>query len=182
MSRRVWPFVAIMLAGVVALGVAAVLLQRADGSVEPVADPAERERIGAQALKLVSFSPDRIGYEVRFAPGRAGVRAQIDRSERMISVYLRDGDAPHIVAHDIAHELGHAFDQTRMDDADRTAYLAARGLTGAAWLPAGDSDYASGAGDFAEVFSLCFAASPDFRSELAPRPEDPCELLPREAL
>jgi hypothetical protein len=110
------------------------------------------------------------------------VRAQVDRSNATISVYLRDGDAPHVVAHDIAHELGHAYDQTRMSDADRRDYLARRGVPDAAWLPTGDSDYAVGAGDFAEVFALCHSASPDFRGMLAPRPENACELLPQEAL
>ena len=183
MTRRVWPFAVIMLAAVAALAVAAVLLQRAgDSDVVPVDDAAERQRIGAAAMALVSFDPARVGYAVTFAPGRVGLRAQTDRSARAITVYLRDGDAPHVVAHDVAHELGHAFDMARMDDAARMSFLAARGVPGAAWNPTGASDYAAGAGDFAEVFALCFSASPDFRSELAPRPENPCELLPREVL
>ena len=67
----------------------------------------------------------------------------------------------------------------RMNDAERRAYLVD---AGAFPLPRGsrqrDSDYAVGAGDFAEVFALCHSASPDFRSRLAPRPATPCELLP----
>lgn len=167
----------------VAAGVIAFVGLRDSGerAVRPVTDPAERARVGADALALVRFDPGELGYAVRFEPGRAGVRAQVDRSSQTISVYLRRGDLPHVVAHDIAHELGHAYDQSRMDDAGRAAYLSRRGVPTAAWLPAGGSDYAVGAGDFAEVFALCNAASPDFRSELAPRPENPCELLPNGA-
>ena len=43
------------------------------------------------------------------------------------------------------------------------------------------SDYRSGAGDFAEVFALCHSVSPVFRSRLAPRPQDPCAVLPKSA-
>jgi hypothetical protein len=144
----------------------------------PVTDPAELTRLGADALALVNVDPKTSGYGITFAPGRDGVRAQTDRSTKTISVYLRDGDLPHVVAHDIGHELGHVYDQSSMDAATRAAYLEHRGVAGAAWLPDGASDYAVGAGDFAEVYALCHAASPDFRSELAPRPESPCDLLP----
>lgn len=86
-----------------------------------------------------------------------------------------------MIAHDIAHELGHAYDAVRLTDADREAYLTRRGVPGAPWLPEGASDYAVGAGDFAEVFALCHAASPDFRGTLAARPDQACESLPVEA-
>lgn len=173
----------VLLATALAAGVIAFVGLRDSGEsvVRPVTDRAERDRGGADALELVRFDPGKLGYAIRFEPGRAAVRAQVDRSSQTINVYLRRGDLPHVVAHDIAHELGHAYDQSRMDDAGRAAYLSRRGVPAAAWLPDGGSDYAVGAGDFAEVFALCNAASPDFRSELAPRPENPCELLPNGA-
>ena len=163
-----------------AAGVLALVTSRSSDqpSVRPVTDRAELTRIGANALTLVGYDPSSLGYRVQFEPGRTGVRAQADRSSQTISVYLRRGDLPHVVAHDIAHELGHAYDRERMSDAERRAYLSRRGVTSATWLPATDSDYAVGAGDFAEVFALCHSASPDFRSRLAPRPASPCELLP----
>jgi len=69
-----------------------------------------------------------------------------------------------------------------MSAGQRAAYLRARGVPGAAWAPdAGASDYRSGAGDFAEVFALCQAASSVYRSRLAPRPQDPCAVLPKSA-
>jgi hypothetical protein len=163
-----------------AIGILGSVTSRNPGerSVRPVTDGAELTSIGANALTLVGYDPSSLGYRVRFEPGRTDVRAQVDRSSETISVYLRRGDIAHVVAHDIAHELGHAYDQQRMNDAERRAYLASRGVPAAAWLPTADSDYAVGAGDFAEVFALCHSASPDFRSRLAPRPASPCELLP----
>lgn len=163
---------------------AAVLVAGRGGgaSIRPVTGAAELDRIGGQAMRLVTFDAGRVGYTIRFQPGRDGVRARTDRMARTISVFLRHGDAPHVVGHDIAHELGHAYDDVRMDDGARRAYLARRGVPAAPWLPAGDSDYGVGAGDFAEVFALCHSASPDFRGELAPRPANACELLPAGAL
>ena len=150
--------------------------------VNPITDRTEQSRVGNDALALVGFPAARVGYEVRFDAGRAGTRAQVDTDAKEITVFLRRGDTPAIVAHDIAHEIGHAVDAERLDDAGRRTYLARRGVPGAEWLPGAASDYASGAGDFAEVFALCHAASADFRGTLAGRPENACELLPAEAL
>lgn len=154
---------------------------RGSAAVAGITDAAEQQLAGGAALELVRVDPASLGYTVVFAAGRPGVRADLDRSSKTIRVYLRRGDTRAIVAHDIAHELGHAYDAERMTDASRRAYLDRRGVPAAAWTATDASDYAVGAGDFAEVYALCHAASPDFRSTLAPRPERACELLPQEA-
>ena len=110
------------------------------------------------------------------------MRAETDTGARTITLFLDPADAPHRVAHDIAHELGHAWDSRHLDDAGRRAYLRGRGAAGAGWWPDRRSaDYATGAGDFAEVFARCHAASPEFRSRLAPAPADACAALPAAA-
>ena len=130
------------------------------------------------ALALVGVSAQEIGYRLLVAAPRADLRAQVDHGARTITVFLDPAEAPHLVAHDIAHEIGHAVDHVRLSDADRRAYLARRGVADAPWWPSAADDATSGAGDFAEVFALCHAASPDFRSRLAARPERACSLLP----
>jgi hypothetical protein len=136
-----------------------------------------------RALALISFDPASLGHRIEVAPARPDVRAELDRRTETITLYARAGDPPHRWAHDLAHEFGHAFDDLRLTDSGRRAYLTRRGVPGATWAAApGASDYATGAGDFAEVFALCHAASPDFRSRLASRPEDPCTVLPSAAL
>jgi hypothetical protein len=144
-------------------------------------DPAAQRAALRRALALVS-RPDRMGYRIVTAPPRPGVRAETNTGTRTITVYLDPPDASHRVAHDIAHELGHAWEADHLDAAGRRAYLRARGAAGAAWWPApGTADYATGAGDFAEVFARCHAASPEFRSRLAPAPADSCAALPAAA-
>ncbi len=179
-----------LLAGAVVLGAALALslaLVVADGHGQgrqegapfvPINDPAQLRAAGRRAAALVSYRWQGLGYRLSFAPGKRGLRGQTDRDARTITVYLAKNDTPHRVAHDIAHELGHAVDDRLLTPADRRSYLRLRGRPGTAWWPGGKrSDYESGAGDFAEVFALCHAASPEFRSRLAPRPKSPCALL-----
>jgi hypothetical protein len=130
------------------------------------------------AEPLMSVGAGALGYRVALAPSRPGVEADIDREQRRITLFLSAHEVPHLVAHDLAHEIGHAVDLARLTEADRRAYLVRRGRPGGPWWPRGASDYAVGAGDFAEVYALCHAASPTFRSTLAPRPADPCAVLP----
>jgi hypothetical protein len=178
-SRR--PLVAA--AAVLALAPAAALGAAKPVAVQPVTGAAALKAAGGSALALVSYRVGPLGYSIRFAPGRTGVRADTDIAARRITIFLRKGDVPSLVSHDIAHEMGHAFDATRMSAAARRAYLRARGVPRAAWWPKRTgSDYAVGAGDFAEVFALCHAPSAVFRSTLAPRPANPCGLLPAAAL
>lgn len=72
----------------------------------------------------------------------------------------------------LAHELGHAVDLTYGGPARRASYLSVRGLpaSSARWPCATCPDFASGAGDFAEVFAVWLVVSRDFRSRLAGRP------------
>ena len=129
-----------------------------------------------------SPAPAELGYRLRVAGPVAGLRGRTDTAARTITLYVAPGDAPGAVAHDLGHELGHAFDATSLTDACRAAYLSARGVPGRRGSrAAARRTYRSGAGDFAEVFALCHAASTVYRSRLAARPQDPCGVLPKQA-
>ena len=158
----------------------------------PAAGPPVRPEFSAgarradlrRALALVGgVSARALGYRVELAPRRdAGLRALTDTGTHTITLFLARDDAPHRTAHDLAHELGHAWDADEMTPASRRAYLARRAVPRARWWPtSGRSDYDVGAGDLAEVFALCHAASPEFRSRLATRPANACSILPRGA-
>ena len=152
----------------------------ATANVHPETSASARRADLRRAAALVDVSAAKLGYRVVLAPRLDPLlRGLTDTGKHTITLYLARGDAPHRTAHDLAHEIGHAWDAEHMTTASRRAYLARRGVPKAAWWPSsGRSDYAVGAGDFAEVFALCHAASPDFRSRLAPRPADPCAVLP----
>jgi hypothetical protein len=145
-------------------------------------DAAAARALVSRAQELVSVAPEQLGYRLRVDGPLAGVSARTDTAARTITLFVSPADAPHRVAHDLGHEVGHAFDAERLTAADRAAYLRARGAPSAPWWPgARASDYHSGAGDFAEVFALCHAASPEYRSRVAARPRDPCGVLPKAA-
>jgi hypothetical protein len=148
----------------------------------PAADAAAARALVARSQALVSVTPADVGYRLRVAGPVEGLRGQADTATRTITLFVSPQMQPHQVAHDLAHEIGHAFDAGRLSIAQRAAYMRARGVPDAPWWPGSEaSDYRSGAGDFAEVFAACRATSPEFRSRLAPRPQDPCGLLPKEA-
>jgi hypothetical protein len=154
-------------------------------NLRPEVSASARQADLRRALPLISgVSPGALGYRLALAPRRdPALRALTDTESHTITLYLARDDTPHRTAHDLAHEMGHAWDAEHMTSATRRAYLARRAVPHAEWWPtkAGHSDYDVGAGDFAEVFALCHAASPEFRSRLAPRPPDPCTVLPKGA-
>ncbi|HUR84869.1 MAG TPA: hypothetical protein VMY78_05950 [Solirubrobacteraceae bacterium] len=138
------------------------------------------EALARRAQALVDVAPSDLGYRLVVAGPRGdGVRGATDTKLRTITLYVLPGDGAHRVAHDLAHEIGHAYDDRRLTEDEREDWLRVRGAPRARWFPGGPaSDYDTGAGDFAEVFARCHAASPEFRSRLGPRPADACSLLP----
>jgi hypothetical protein len=158
---------------------------RPQGQATAAAEPAAATRqagavevIARRALALVDVPVDKVGYHLVFAPPKPGVRAQTDRATKTITVFAASFDEPSSLAHDIAHELGHAYDDRFLDDNARRAFLRTRGVPDVPWWPGAQvSDYGTGAGDFAEVFALCHARSAEFRSLLASRPADACTAL-----
>lgn len=183
---------AVGLAAVVAIAAAAALgvASPGGGAAAPAprpatlspADASAARAVVARARTMVSAAPEALGYRLVVAGPVPGLRGQTDTAARTITLFVAPDDAPAAVAHDLGHEIGHAFDATRVTDPQRAAYLRARGASRATWYPGhGASDLRSGAGDFAEVFALCHSVSPVFRSRLAARPADPCGVLPTAA-
>lgn len=157
----------------------------------PGAAQTERQRIVAAAVAPLGSAPARdlavaaLGqvrfdwmarlpdWQLRFAGGRSGVRGLTFPDRKVIEVYVRSGDTVEGLAHVIAHELGHAVDVSRLDDAQRSAWLAARGYSARTlWFPgaSGVSDFATGAGDFAESFAWVHGPAGNWSGELGPPP------------
>ena len=146
------------------------------------APTAAQVALARRAQRLVDVRPAELGYRLVVRGARPGLRGATDTAARTITLYVDDRQAAHRVAHDLAHELGHAYDARRMDGAARARWLRLRGAVRTPWSPGGArSDYATGAGDFAEAFARCHAASSEFRSRVAAAPADACALLPARA-
>jgi len=138
-----------------------------------------QQRRGAAALASLSAGAERTGFTVGFAPARQGYLGLTHLQERRIEVFVRgcDVQSEELLRHVMAHELGHAYDTTHGTAAARAAYQAARGIPASTpWYGcSGCTDFATPAGDFAEVYAQWARGSADNRSELAGDP-GPAEL------
>lgn len=129
------------------------------------------DRRGRAALAALRFPTERLGYAIVFRPYTGNVLGQADGRTKTITLYVKPGLSDRSLRITLAHEIGHVVDYLTSTDDSRAAYLRARGLAQQRWFPCtGCSDYASPAGDFAEVFALWLAGPGDFRSRLAGPP------------
>jgi hypothetical protein len=103
-------------------------------------------------------------------------------NEKRIEIYVRDSMSEGLLAHVVAHEIGHAVDVSLNTGDERRSWLEARGIPDAQWWPGegGVSDFKSGAGDFAESFAAWQVGVGSYRSKLGPAPNsEQLELMAR---
>lgn len=138
----------------------------------PYLVPGTPQERGQVALESLPYPYAELGVTFSFQAYRGGLLGQYNPRSRHISIYVKRTQSQQGLRVTLAHELGHALDDRVNSVVSRKAYLQARGLsTSTPWLPClACSDYASGAGDFAEVFALWVAGRGDFRSRLAGEP------------
>jgi hypothetical protein len=144
------------------------------GGTQVVKFPTKQEVRGQRALDQISFNwqPALPGWRIRFLGPRKGYLAITFREERRIDVYVRADRTEAAIAHDIAHELGHAVDVSYLTDKDRSTILDIRDLPESTpwWACSACGDLQTGAGDFAETFALIHAPRVKFYSELGAEP------------
>jgi hypothetical protein len=139
----------------------------------PDAQPGWERRQGEAALALVRYPWKQLGYSVTFKPAVEGYIALNYPDRRHIDVFVRREQPLLDLAHVIAHELGHAYDQNYNDDRIRNEWKAARGFPDRpGWLDDhANKDFGLPGGDFAEVFGYwAIGGRGLFKSELAPPP------------
>lgn len=131
------------------------------------------EARGAAALASLQH-PVPSGITLSYLGGRADLLGLTYLSQRHIDLYVRScgSESDALLRHVLAHELGHAYDATRMTADLRAQYLAARGIpAGTPWMGCDRcTDFATPAGDFAEMYSLWQRGGGDSRSKLGPAP------------
>ena len=131
------------------------------------------EAVGREALEQIDYPVENLGWTVAFLPGKPGYLGLAIGPKRRIEIYVRSTHGVRDVAHTLAHELGHAVDLTYGSDYRRSEYLRMRGFSSEAEWFGCDSctDYATPAGDFAEVFEYWLLDGGDYRSQLAGPPD-----------
>ncbi|HWH29881.1 MAG TPA: hypothetical protein VNU26_13125 [Mycobacteriales bacterium] len=145
----------------------------------PVADPlctgaGWEQRRGEAALASLRRPSDASAFTVEFMGADPSYLGLATVHERRMEVFVRTCEAlsAALLRHVVAHELGHLVDGARMTDALRAEYLRLRGIpAGTPWFGCnGCADFATPAGDFAEVYAQWQRGAGDNRSQLAPAP------------
>lgn len=134
----------------------------------PIAETPQQR--GARLLAVLNYPYEKLGYRIEFLAPRSGYLAVTFPDRRLIQVYVRGTDV--VLKHTIAHEIGHALDFERNTASEHQSYLGIRGLPATSrWYGCSMcSDYATPAGDWAEVFAYWLAGPGDFRSRMAGPP------------
>ena len=146
-------------------------LTTATPAVAAPAHPAETFAQRGQRI-YASFHYDlgKLGYRIVFKPYARGLLGLTDSGSRTVTVYVRSTESDLVLAHSIAHEMGHALDFSRGSDGKHQLYLSIRQLHSplADWFGCNNcTDYSTAAGDWAEVFAQWLAGPGDFRSQMA---------------
>ena len=145
------------------------------------ATPTDPTLRGEAALATISYPWRELlpGWTITFLPERDGLYGLTLVPEQRIEIYVRRTQSTVLLAHVIAHELGHAVDVTLNDSQDRRRWEASRGIESDPWWPgSGATDFSTGAGDFAESFAAWQTGGESFRSKLADPPSpDQINLL-----
>ena len=133
--------------------------------------PGWQQRRGQAALASLRDGAGRAGFAVVFAPARPGFLGLTHLDARRIEVFVRscERQPTELLRHVLAHEVGHAHDTALMSSTQRAAWLAARGIpAGTPWYGcSGCADFATPAGDFAEVYAQWSRSATTNRSQLA---------------
>ena len=145
------------------------------GPTAPAADLCSgdgwEQRRGEAALASLRGDAARTGFTVTFESARSGYLGLTHLNEKRISMHVRScaKESDELLRHVMAHELGHAWDTNHMDGTSRTAYMAARGIpTSTPWYGcSGCTDFATPAGDFAEVYAQWARGASSNKSLLA---------------
>lgn len=118
--------------------------------------------VGAAAEATIDFdfrsvlSDWQIGY-AEDHPDFLGITRSEDKS---IVVHVEPDASVDVVAAVLMHEVGHAIDLERLTDEKRSQWIQLRQMPSTWWPGNGLSDFAVGAGDFAEAVSAVTTGSP----------------------
>ena len=156
-----------------ALGVCVVALCLLGATLAPpAAAESYAQTVGRAALEQIDYPIESLGWTVAFRPGKPGYLGLAIGPKRRIEIYVRSTHGVTDVAHTLAHELGHAVDLTYGSSYRRSEYLRMRGFSkDAEWFGCDScTDYATPAGDFAEVFEYWLLGGGDYRSQLSGPP------------
>lgn|GEM_PF-5989462 len=131
------------------------------------------QKRGLSALENISYPWQELlpEWSIDFKPSRKGYLGLTEVGAQQIIIYVRPGQSEMSISHVLAHEMGHAVDVSLNSQDDRLAWQNARKINGRPWWPSNAaSDYATGAGDFAESFAVWQVGPTYYQGQIASSP------------
>ena len=132
-----------------------------------------QQKRGSRALASLRH-PTPAGVTVAFKGARSGYLGLTYPARRHVDMFVRSCSAEpfSLLRHVMAHEMGHAYDAAHMTAASRASWMALRGIpAGTPWFGCSYcSDFATPAGDFAEVYAQWQRGASTNRSTIAGDP------------
>ena len=132
------------------------------------------EQVRAEVLAALTYPWQNLpgGWRIEFVGPRKGYRGSTFPDEHLIRIYVRPELSFQDLLHVTAHELGHAIDVSLLTPQDRSDWSVVRGRqpNSAWWAGSGETDFSSGAGDFAECFAWSQTTSGGWYSKLGDPP------------
>lgn len=145
--------------------------------VGATADDSPTEVLGTQQALVTSGFPAEIGaaaedsiafdfrsalpeWQIGYAEDHPDFLGVTRSEAKSIIVHVEPDASVGVVAAVLMHEVGHAIDLERLSDDQRAEWIELRGMPSTWWPGNGLSDFAVGAGDFAEAVSALTTGSP----------------------
>ena len=118
--------------------------------------------IGAAAEATISFDFRSVlsDWQIGYAEDHADFLGVTRSEDKSIVVHVEPDATVEVVAAVLMHEVGHAIDLERLSDEQRSEWIELRDMPSTWWPGNGLSDFAVGAGDFAEAVSALTTGSP----------------------
>jgi len=120
-----------------------------------------QQQRGAAAEALVSydFRSALPGWTISYEGDSGHYHGLTNSVEKTIVVFVEPTDTPYTIAEVLMHEVGHAIDLEYLDDSARRQWIELRNMPSVWWAGDGLSDFAVGAGDFAEAIAAVTTGS-----------------------
>ena len=145
----------------------------APSATDVCSGPGWQQKRGSRALASLRHGTP-AGVTVAFKGARSGYLGLTYPDRGHIDMFIRpcSSQSWSLLRHVMAHEMGHAYDGRYMTAASRAAYMAMRGIPASTpWFGCSYcTDFATPAGDFAEVYAQWQRGASTNRSQMAAAP------------
>lgn len=130
-------------------------------SAGELAGQSTRSSLLAHIDEIIDFDYQSVigDWSIKVEPYDPRYRGLANTTSRAITLYVHPVTDVEIASRVLMHEVGHVIDIEHLSDPDRAEWLRLRGIDAPWWPQGGMTDFAVGAGDFAEAVAHVISGS-----------------------